>query len=263
MGFWGKNNKKMREDYIEEMIQRLGPVQEFEDKICVIVDKFLLDDYLKQNMDKSSVVLENLCLASKNELEKFGLNKKIVYVFKSLNFFEGLNLEATNCDVVFLGCEFFKYLRIDTNSNVVFFRNGYHSYSLPFGDKFLSIDNAKKVLFKGEFLVNPTECCMANAFDISIKSDQIIFENSELISCKVNFDSSDVVINRSYIIADDIDINSSLVSGMCSKIKANDCVSIQYDKMNFDSKIESKKIILNDKGFNNGNNISRKRLLDK
>lgn len=199
---------RVREYMKKYLTGNLGEVIEYEDKLICYIDK--------KTASKKTINCSGIKIEQKELVASYNLNKPIIYVFESLNFYQPVNIFADNCDVYIRDCVFdnnHTYIRVDGNcfiegtdfkphKSLFISAQKLKFRDLYFNDKDLytpnldiylgavnelNIDNCTFIKEKnGTFNITGNEITLKNAIinhlDLNIECENIIYEGNNTVN---------------------------------------------------------------------------------
>lgn len=241
--------EKLRQDILGKLTHNLGEVVVEDDRILCYVNAEKMDNFSPQ------LHLGTIYRDSSNNVEKYNFNKPIYFIFRHINFVNGLTLycPVEEFNIVFENCDFERGIKIENAINVTFKNNEFYYCISPYKPCLYGyVENLK---FENEsfFLKSKTD----NKYSLDLKVRNLEIIDSTFIlddknggvrikANKIDMIDSDIKTHK------EIEINTNKISLNNSNVISQNQITLN-DKSNYNNIIEG---VESPKTIYNGINLS-------
>lgn len=224
-----------------------------EDKIVCYVNQELLN----KNINIFNTLELNGFYPYDEEINKktkeYGFDKPIQYIFEGINFPAYVSISSMWASVIFENCTFENNVYFFNAHELTFENNKYYDWlnSYFYSRKtFLTINNAEKVKFINDEVVNSHELNKKGKFNLEIKLDTKELEiiNSKIkcgIDSELNIEATKTKLVKSQISAAEIYLNSDSIESIDSYISADKGIIIENKEEDFNEIVMSPYTVYN------------------
>lgn len=225
--------KKARTKYLQQVISRIGTIEEKEDCIICYVKQELLEKNGKRVFyELQCNGMNTVYDKSKKIVEYFKLNKPVYYIFDGITFDTVVNISSLFANITFKNCTFNMGIRCFFADSITFENNKYNCWTefKDYGNAFLYgkinnlrfeheqfVNNSEFHSFDNNFGINVetnkiTIICSniqaGNNGQINIKANETILQYSKMIAPEIYLDSNNAFLNESFLEAKGVIIES-------------------------------------------------------
>ena len=199
----------LRNYLLKDITNKLGKIEEKEEKIICYVDNKKLKKYKSgRYIKKYELTLKSKNVYPKDILDAYKINKPIDYVINNMNFKEILTLIAgEDINVIFLNCKFNEKISVYTDGEVRFENNEYYNDD-RWGLYFCEI-NCKKLKILNNNFINKSHYSREKNFGMKIDTTDLEIINSNF-NIKKNEDVISIIANKVYIEDSDIKCHNEI-----------------------------------------------------
>lgn len=254
--------KKARKKYLEQIIQRIGSIEETDHSVICHVKQEMLEKNGKRVFYELNCEGFNTANdASKKLVEYFGLNKTVYYIFDGITFDCVVNIACLFSNIIFKNCTFNTGIRCFFADNIILENNKYNCWTefKDYGNAFLYgkirnltikneqfINNSDFRNFKNNFGINidvdelnieNSTICAGNRGQINVKAKKTSIWNLSISAPEIYLDSDNLEIDKYHLETKD----GNIIHGK-SLLKAEKGIIIENKNCNADIKINLDKI---------------------
>lgn len=236
--------KNARAKYLKQVIQKIGIIEEWEDRITCYVKQELLEKNSKKIFYELHCNGMNTVHDKSRELvDYFKLNKPVYYIFDGIHFDTVVNIASTFSNIIFRNCTFNTGIRIFFADTITLEDNKYNCWTnfKDYGNSFLW-GIAKNLEIKNENFINQYELKKygENNFGINIKVDNLKIDNSTICAeshGQINVKAKETSVLNSNISAPEIYLDSDSIAFGKSLLKAENGVIIENKNCECDTEV--------------------------